>query len=91
VRVVDPQHPVTQGLTDFVIHDETYGGYEVLPRAVPLLTTDHPESSPVLAWAGVWGRSRVVSIQLGHDHFAYENPNYRKLVSQAIRWVAEKP
>jgi type 1 glutamine amidotransferase len=91
VRVADPEHPVTQGLADFAIHDEVYGGYEVLPRAYPLLTTDHPESSAVLAWASVWGRSRVVSIQLGHDHGAYENPNYRRLVSQAIRWVAEQP
>jgi len=91
VRVVDPKHPVTHGLADFTIHDEVYGGYEVLPRAYPLLTTDHPESSPTLAWASVWGGSRVVSIQLGHDHFAYDDPNYRRLVSQAIRWVAEKP
>ncbi|MBM3471711.1 MAG: ThuA domain-containing protein [Armatimonadetes bacterium] len=91
VRVVDPKHPVTRGLSDFTIHDEVYGGYEVLPRAHPLLTTDHPESSPTLAWTNWYGNSRVVTIQLGHDHFAYENPNYRRLVSQAIRWVARRP
>jgi type 1 glutamine amidotransferase len=91
VHVVDPKHPVTRGLSDFTIHDEVYGGYEVLPRAHPLLTTNHPESSPTLAWTNLYGNSRVVTIQLGHDHFAYENPDYRRLVSQAIRWVARRP
>jgi type 1 glutamine amidotransferase len=91
VHIADPEHPVTQGLVDFTIHDEVYGGYEVLPRAHPLLTTDHPESSSTLAWASTYGQSRVVTIQLGHGRSAYENPNYRRLVSQAIRWVAGRP
>ncbi len=91
VHVADPDHPVTRGLADFTIHDEVYGGYEVLPRAHPLLTTGHPESSPTLAWASTWGQSRVVAIQLGHGRSAYEDPNYRRLLAQAIRWVAEEP
>jgi len=91
VHVVNPEHPVTRGLTDFTIHDEVYGGYEVLRRAHPLLTTSHPESSPTLAWTNSYGSSRVVTIQLGHDRFAYEDPNYRRLVSQAVRWVARCP
>ena len=35
--------------------------------------------------------SRVVYLQLSHDHKAYENPNYQKLVAQAIRWTAKRP
>jgi type 1 glutamine amidotransferase len=31
-----------------------------------------------------------VYLQLGHDHWAYENPNYRELVARAIRWVARR-
>ena len=26
----------------------------------------------------------------GHDHFAYENPNFRQILRQAIRWTAKK-
>ena len=37
-----------------------------------------------------YGKSRVAFVQLGHDHFAYENPSYRKLVAQAIQWTAGK-
>ena len=52
------------------------------------LTTDEPTSTPKIGWAHTYGKSRVFYMALGHDHFAYENPNYRQLVHQAIRWVA---
>jgi len=90
VHVVNPQHPVTQGIEDFTIHDEIYNGYSISPTVQPLLTTDHPESENVIAWTNKYGNSHVVFIQLGHDHFAYENPNYRRLVAQAIRWTAQE-
>ncbi|MCS7310842.1 MAG: ThuA domain-containing protein [Armatimonadetes bacterium] len=87
VRIVDRRHPVTRDIQDFDIRDETYGNFEVLPTVQPLLMTDEPSSHPVIGWAHTYGRSRVVYIQLGHDHHAYENPSYRRLVQQAIRWV----
>jgi type 1 glutamine amidotransferase len=31
----------------------------------------------------------VVYLILGHDHFAYENPNFRELVARSIRWTAQ--
>jgi type 1 glutamine amidotransferase len=88
VKIANPQHPVARGVRDFVIHDETYKGFDVAKDVQPLLKTDEPLSGPVIGWAKQNGRSRWVFIQLGHDHFAYENPNYRQLVHQAIRWVA---
>ncbi len=90
IEVADPNHPVTRGLTSFDIRDETYKWFDVDPNVKPLLTTTEPESNPVIAWAKTYEAARVVSLQLGHDHFAFENPNYRRLVSQAIRWVARK-
>jgi len=88
LTVVDPEHPVTKGLRDFTIHDEVYGGYTVLPDVEPLLTTNHPESSEIIAWAKSYGNSRIVVIQPGHDSHGYSNPNYQQLVKQAIEWVA---
>jgi type 1 glutamine amidotransferase len=90
VRIADPAHPVTRGLRDFVIHDETYGGFYVDPSVKVLLTTDTPTSGPNLAWGHDFGKARVVYIQLGHDHQAYENPNYRQLLRQAIAWTARR-
>lgn len=89
LHVADPNHPVTRGLSDFEIHDETYGKLEIRPRVHALLTTTEPTSSPTVAWAKRFQGTRVVTIQLGHDHTAYENPNYRRLLNQAIQWVAQ--
>jgi uncharacterized protein len=88
VRVADPDHPVTKGVKDFTILDETYGGFQVLPGNHVLLTTEEPTSGPVVAWAKTYEAARVVCIQLGHDQHAYKHPEFRKLVGQAIRWVA---
>lgn len=90
VRVTDPNHPVTRGVKDFVIHDETYGLYDMLPGSHQLLGTDESTSARHIAWAKTYGNARVVYLQLGHDKQAYANPNFRQLVGQAIRWTAKK-
>jgi uncharacterized protein len=90
VHIADPDHPVTRGLKDFQIHDETYGLFDMGPESHLLLTTTEPTSARQIGWAKTYGPARVVFIQLGHDSQAWRNPNYAQLVSQAIRWVAKK-
>jgi hypothetical protein len=87
VRIVDPENPVTKGLTDFEIFDETYKGYYVEEGITPLLTTDEPSSTPVIGWCKTYGKARIVTLQSGHDAPTFENPNYRKLLKQSIEWV----
>ncbi len=91
VHIANTEHPITKGLHDFEIHDETYNHYDTDPQATVLLTTEHPKSDHELAWAKTYDRSRVVYIELGHDHFAYENPAYRTIVARSIRWTAGRP
>ena len=87
VRIVNPENPVTKGLTDFEIFDETYKGFYVEETVTPLLTTDEPSSTPVIGWSKMYGKARIVTLQSGHDTPTFENPNYRKLLRQAIEWV----
>jgi type 1 glutamine amidotransferase len=88
IHIADPNHPITNGLRDFEIFDETYNNFAVNPGVHVLLTTDHPTSGKVIAWAHRYKNSPVVYIQLGHGPEAYNNPNYRTLVARSIRWVA---
>ncbi|MEI8038936.1 MAG: ThuA domain-containing protein [Verrucomicrobiota bacterium] len=88
VVIADPSHPITAGLKDFTIHDEIYWGFRVGTDVHPLLTTTLPKSGNPLMWTRAEGKSRVVFLQLGHDHFAYENPNFRQLVARSISWTA---
>ena len=81
---------MTRGVTDFDTHDEAYKWFDVAEDCHSLLTTDEPESNKVIAWAKKYERARVVFIQSGHDHFAYENPNYQQILRQAILWTARR-
>jgi uncharacterized protein len=82
-----PNHPITRGLQDFVIHDEIYWGFRTAPGVVPLLTTTHPKSGNPIAWVNP-GANRVVYLQLGHGPTAYAHPQYREMVARSIRWAA---
>jgi uncharacterized protein len=87
VKIANPKHPVTQGLKDFEIFDETYKGFYVEAGVTPLLTTDEPSSNPIIGWTKKYGKSRIVTLQSGHDVPTFENPNFRKLLKQSIVWV----
>ena len=89
LHVLDKTHPVTAGLDDFELFDEVYGDFRVLPYITPLLTTDNPQSSPVIGWVHQYENSRIVFIQPGHGREAYENPNFRRLLYQAIKWAKQ--
>lgn len=48
----------------------------------------HPPGSDVIGWAKQAEASRLVYLQPGDGPSAYANPHYRRLVENAIRWVA---
>lgn len=89
VKVEDNRHPITRGIPDFEIVDEVYGDVEILQTVHPLLSTTHPKSMRYLAWINHYGNSDVLYIQLGHGPSGYSNPNFRKLIQQAIEWSAK--
>jgi uncharacterized protein len=89
VLVVDQKHPVTAGLKDFHIVDETYKYQWADPKVHILLSTHESTSDTTLAWTKMYRNARVCYIQLGHGPSAYDDANFRKLVVQAIRWAAK--
>jgi len=88
VRVEDSRHPITRGVSDFAVHDETYKkcGFEKDNRL--LLSTEHPTSDEQLGWVRRYGKGKVCFIMVGHGPSVYSNESYRRLVAQAIRWCA---
>ncbi len=88
VRVADPNHPVTRGVEDFTVVDETYNGAIFDPDAHVLLTTDHPKSDKIVGLAKQYRNARVCYLQPGHGPDIFADPNYRQLVTQAIRCAA---
>jgi type 1 glutamine amidotransferase len=90
VIIVAKDHPITSGLKDFIINDEIYWGFRTAPDAKPLITTTQPKSGKPLAWYRIEKRSRVVYLQLGHGPSAFNDLNYRRLLTQSIRWAAKQ-
>ncbi len=86
VNIAKKKHPVTKGVKDFEIFDETYKGYYVATGVVPLLTTTEKSSQPVIGWAKQYGKARVVTLQCGHAAPTYQNENFRRLLKQSIEW-----
>jgi type 1 glutamine amidotransferase len=78
------KHPVTAGLSDFVLRDELYSNMHMRNNSKPLLKN----GEQWLAWYRTEKKSRVVGTILGHG--CYDDPNFRKLIAQSIRWVAKK-
>ncbi|MGF1585806.1 MAG: ThuA domain-containing protein [Bacteroidales bacterium] len=87
VKIADTAHPVTRGLTDFSIHDEGYFNVGINEDVTPLLSTSHPECSPIVAWANEYSNSKIVYILLGHDNNSWSNDNFQKLLRNAISWT----
>ena len=115
VSVVDPVHPVLEGLGDgFEIEDELYLFEAFENDVVPLLRSDyefvdenfhsaalavrgemfsrrdwsHPPGTNLVGWAHRYGQSPIVTLLSGDGPTAYANPAFRKLVENAVRWVA---
>jgi len=90
VKVADKKHPVAQGLSDFTISDEVYNGCGFESDNHIILTTDHADSDKTICWVRRYGKANVCYIMPGHGASGYGNSNYRRLVSQAIKWCADK-
>ncbi|MBN2580450.1 MAG: ThuA domain-containing protein [Pirellulales bacterium] len=88
VHVADSKHPITKGMKDYDIHDETYIRTSIHPNVHALLTTNEPTSDKIIGWTKTYKKSKGCYLQHGHDEHAYRNPNYRRLVVRAIRWTA---
>lgn len=89
VQIADANHPITEGLTEWEMGDETYTMASAGDDSSILLTVDHPNSMDVLGWAREYGNSRVFCLQSGHDDVTFSNPNFREVLQRGIHWCAK--
>lgn len=81
-------HPVTKGFGSLRFFDEVYGNYRVSEDVIPVITTNHPQSERIIGWENRFNKSRIIYLQPGHDSRTYETVDYRRLLLQAIRYLA---
>ncbi len=98
VRVVRKDHPITQGIQDFMVNDEQhYVAYDkdnkhVLLESVNLdgLNYETYGMKSVAGWAYDYGKGRVVFTAVGHTNHAMWVPAYFELQKRAVRWLLKQ-
>ncbi len=99
VKVKKSDHPIMEGITDFVVTDEQhYMEYDKDPEHILMESVnedglrysykgkDMGTTAPAV-WAYEYGKGRVCYLEPGHLLTAHWNPMYRKLKQNAVRWL----
>ena len=88
IHVENGNHPITHGLDDWEMVDETYDFRDVdADGSDVLLTVDHPQSMSTMAWTRQYEGARVFNDVFGHDDQAWSNEHFRTVLERGIRWV----
>lgn len=88
VSVVDPEHPITQGLVEFMVKDEQYI-LDYDPRVHVLCSALYKGLSMPVAWTKGWGKGRVFYLALGHNPEACGHEMFRLLLTRGANWAAK--
>jgi len=89
VRIEDKKHPVTAGMDDFEIQDETYrNNYHPEAKIHSLVHMDRGQEQQSMAWVQEIGKGRVFCTTLGHGGGAFANPQFQRLVLRGLYWAA---
>ncbi len=88
MHVADNDHPITAGITDWDMTDETYLMKSPGQDSHTLLTTDNPTSIGIIAWTRTYRNSRVFCFQSGHDDETYTVPQFQEVLARGISWAA---
>jgi trehalose utilization protein len=94
VWIVDPGHPIVQGIEDecFEIeHSEMYGEHFDIPQPDELFAVSWFEGGEVFRSGCTWrrGKGKVVYFSPGHETFPiYHNPHVQRIIANAVQWAA---
>lgn len=83
----EKEHPVSIVVDDFTIKDELY---HFQPSTRDFHVIARAENLPVMWWHPV-GKGRVMSLTLGHDEQAKNNPGYQNLLKHGVQWLTGMP
>jgi type 1 glutamine amidotransferase len=89
-KIVDKEHPITKGLSDFTTNDELYAKLQGDEDIQVLVTADSDWSKKTepLVYVKRYGQGRVVYNAYGHDRKALMTPNVQKIIARGTEWAA---
>ena len=92
VEFTDREHPITQGLQPFTVHDELYLFRDYDAARVHLLAQTHSYdddgNGPIpVCWVREEGDGRVFYLSLGHFSQVMDDANWQTLFQRGVRWA----
>jgi type 1 glutamine amidotransferase len=98
VKPTQNNHPITQGISEFIVNDEQhYVTYDKDPKYVLLeaenvdgLTFQDLGPKSISAWAYDFGKGRVVFTAVGHTIHAMWEPQYLEIQKRSIQWLLKE-
>ncbi len=81
------EHPITAGIEAFAVHDEFYVETHAPDARIHLIAFDRGVAYP-MAWSRIEGKGRVAHVAPGHSMEVWALPSYRRLLLQALDWLA---
>ncbi len=91
VEVVDRDHPITQGVSNFFVADEQHTpSYD--SQKVRLLLRNRSDQGKVAAagWAYQAGKGRLCHLANGHTRESLDHPMFQRLMRNALKWCLSK-
>lgn len=86
--IVQPAHPVMEGLTPIESWDETYVHHKHNPDRIVLSERRDSKGEEPYTWVREHGKGRVFYTAWGHDQRTWSNPGFHALVENGIRWAS---
>ena len=87
VLVHPERHVIAAPLHDFDLVDERYCHLRLAPDIVPFVSHEHEGTDQPLAWASMYGNTRVVTNALGHGVESFDSPEHHELLLRSFQWL----
>ena len=91
IYVLDEQHPITRGLSNFDFNDEIYWDLHMIPEARILASSFH---TPFIIAPQMWvyekDNYRAFVCIPGHEYASFNLPHFRAILLRGIAWAGKR-
>ena len=94
IEYVNPDHPITKTLENWVTkNEELYNNHQIFdaePLALATQKSGDKENTAIVAWTNTKQGAPSFSTTVGHNNYTVEDPRYLDLVTRGLLWAAGK-
>ncbi|MGM0947203.1 MAG: PVC-type heme-binding CxxCH protein [Bacteroidota bacterium] len=86
-EIIDADHPIMEGISEFETWDETYVHTAVNPDMHILMERVDEEGREPYTWTREQGKGRIFYTAYGHNEKTWEKTEFQQLVANGILWA----